>query len=626
MRQVLSGRGREWLIGLVGVVWLIAFYAWCHPYRGVRHDAVLYFGQAQLHLTPAWMSQDVFFQGGSQDRYSIFSRLFAPLLGAFGLGATEMGAMLVLHALFWLAACLLVREVPAPLRWGMVAVAMVMPHFYGALRVFSFTEPFLTARSLSEFICLLALVAMQRERFLWAGVALLLAAAAHPLVALPVWAICWFLMWERDRRWAWAGLAVVAAAVAGLFGVAPLAGLFKAYDPEWFSVVVSSNSFDLFKTWDTSDVAQGGFDLVVLGIASAIPGMPLRRLCRASLLTCAVLCVASAITVDWLHLILPTQLQLWRALWIAHLLALLVLLPCILSFWSRGSTGQLAAAMLPLAAVIVGAQAKTSFLFALASALVSLLALRGAHIKRGIAVFGIGSCILGAVLMGAIEALQWLMLVLQHVQTGLAFNRVASIPASISEFMLLVVWLAIMAPTRAWPRIALPISAAVGIFAIVTGASQWDQRDGWARRIEGGYASPHPFQADIPPSAQVFWPDELLATWAMLKRPSYESNAQASGALFVRAPIMEFMRRLNLVEPLYIQSRECIAIAQAGMANYGVDQCKYTEVVVKKVCRSKGAPDFIVLSNRVITEPKATWVYRDNEVVKDFYLYDCSRF
>ena len=100
----VTGDGRRnRLITLVAMVWLAAFYFLCRPYRGVRHDAEIYFGQAQLHLTPAWMSQDLFFLHGSQDRYSIFSNLFAPLLPVFGLAHAEIGTMLVLHLLFWVA-------------------------------------------------------------------------------------------------------------------------------------------------------------------------------------------------------------------------------------------------------------------------------------------------------------------------------------------------------------------------------------------------------------------------------------------------------------------------------------------------------------------------------------------
>jgi hypothetical protein len=56
-----------------------------HPYRGLFHDARLYAVQAVERAEPGSLAQDLYLQFGSQDRYSIFSLLMAPLIRVVGL-------------------------------------------------------------------------------------------------------------------------------------------------------------------------------------------------------------------------------------------------------------------------------------------------------------------------------------------------------------------------------------------------------------------------------------------------------------------------------------------------------------------------------------------------------------
>ena len=621
-----ENRKSHW-IALGGLVWVLALYFLCRPYRGVRHDAQIYFGQAQLHLTPEWMSHDLFFLFGSQDRYSVFSTLFAPLLGAFGLVQAEIGAMLALHVLFWVALWSLARRLPGQMRWAALAVVALMPHYYGGFMTFSFNEPFLTARSLAEPFCIFALVAFDRDRLGWTALCLLAALVSHPLLAIPVCALVWYLLCERDRRWLWASVVPLAAALAGWWGVAPLDGLFKRYDDTWYHHVYGSNGFDFLMQWDRSSWTLNLFDIAWLALISFDADMPLRRLYRGAAVVGLALLLLSGVLVDALHLVLPTQLQLWRSMWVVHLMALLSLYPGLLMLWRRGPVGHLAAAAIALATVIVNGQAGTSYAFAAAAILVAVFAMRRPVLDRRIVVGGIAVCILGAVVMGVIQALEFVLVMLQHVRTGMPADRLISIPAQIPQLMLAVAWLASIGAAASRRRWALPASVVAGLVVLGWSLVQWDQRDDWARYVESHYGAPNPFGVELPAKAIVYWPGEMLADWVLLQRPNYVSTANEAGAVFNRQATTELERRQSVVLPMTIQTEACVQLATEGHADYDPNECKYTDLAIRDVCRAPGAPDNVVLMNPLQAPAQAIWNFQPpGRRPAPFYLYDCHRF
>ena len=56
---------------------LVALWVLAHPYGGLRHDGLLYAGQAMAHLRPDVFGRDLFFAYGSQDDYTIFGQVYA---------------------------------------------------------------------------------------------------------------------------------------------------------------------------------------------------------------------------------------------------------------------------------------------------------------------------------------------------------------------------------------------------------------------------------------------------------------------------------------------------------------------------------------------------------------------
>jgi hypothetical protein len=99
-----STRGNSRARLLTGLLWTSVCALWicARPYRGVRQDAILYLAQTFDRLSPSIYGGDLFFRFGSQDRYSAFSVVMAPVVRLLGITAAEV-ALLCLAQLALLA-------------------------------------------------------------------------------------------------------------------------------------------------------------------------------------------------------------------------------------------------------------------------------------------------------------------------------------------------------------------------------------------------------------------------------------------------------------------------------------------------------------------------------------------
>ena len=611
----------------LAAAWIVALYFICNPYRGVRHDAVLYFGQMQLHLTPAWLQHDLFFLFGSQDKYSLFSAFFAPVLQALGLSSAEIAILLPLHALFLFATWRLTAGMPSTTRWCALGLAVVLPHFYSARHRFAYAEPFLTARSLAEPFAVLALAWLLRGRLALALAAAAFAAISHPLMALPAWLVGWRLLCAQDRRWNWAALLALPVAALAWLQVVPFDALAHRYDEEWFGIGRLANSFVFVTSWQVADWEQLAYDAGLLWLCARDTSLPLGRLARATLVVTAGCLVASIVGVDLLHNILLTQLQLWRATWIAHLVAMLSLGPLLVGLWTQGGKGRLAVFALLLGAITISSTLHTGWVAGLVAFGAVALAESRVVVSATVLRIGMAACIAAAVLISGMVAMSQHDQLAMGQDSGILIGRASAIPSTLSLLVLAVALLG------AWPlfrpgRIAAACSAVCVAVLLVTGISQWDQRNDWARYVEQNQGKPHPFQPLIPVGATVYWPDDLLATWALLGRSSFFDRSQMSGTLFNRETSTVGMARRDAIGPLVIQQRVCMSIVQSGVTTTTMADCKPTDIAVHDVCHlSKVHPDFIVLNSPIEAPPLANWHFQSSDASEpaDHFLYECSK-
>jgi hypothetical protein len=133
------------LLCAVALLWLAT-----RPYFGTVFDARFYMLEALNNLHPARFAQDLYVRFGSQGSFSIFTKLYRPLLLAFGVGTTGIvltvaGQLLWLLGLFRLARTL----VGGRTLWLSVAVVIGMLQIYAG--GFGYGEGYVTAAVRGSF-------------------------------------------------------------------------------------------------------------------------------------------------------------------------------------------------------------------------------------------------------------------------------------------------------------------------------------------------------------------------------------------------------------------------------------------------------------------------------------------
>jgi len=621
--QAAAGEVPAWAGILLAVaLWLIA-----RPYRGVRHDGILYLGQTLGRMMPDQIGRDLFLVYGSQDKYSLFSHLMAPLVRLLGVGPSQMTMLLASEVLFLAACWLLTRDLPERfLRWCAMLALAAVAHTYGGLGAFSFAEPFLTARVLAEPFALFALVLLMQGRLALALLSIVTAIAFHPLIALPALATGWLVLVLGDRRWLWALAALAAAVAAGVAGIAPFDGLLHGFDPQWRAAVDYANQNAFVSSGDSRDWASVAFDIGVLFLAlRALAGGPLARLIRAILGCTLIFTVLWGVGADLLHNVLLTQLQLWRALWLAHLFALLTLPMVLLHAWRDGPIGRWCAVALALAAVAVGANWNTGWLCVAWAAAAFLVEIRRVPLSPFIARLAVAVSCLAIVVVSAAVAYKTFDAVREHADR---FNGVgiAQVVMGLTACCALVGVVVLQGLRQGGVRRAVAAAATLGLLA--WGAASWDQRSDWQRYVENGFeVADAPFADRIPAGAVVYWDNSLLDAWMLAHRPNYFSPEQSSGLLFSRPTAIEYMRRREDFLPLGFEQEVCATIGSLMGGPSDRAACLPKPETLAALCRIPGGPDFLIFEARDAQGATATWTFRPRDPAqsRSFNLYDCAK-
>lgn len=609
---------------------LLAIAAWmllAHPYEGVRHDGTLYLGQALLNSRVPALAGDIFFVGGSQDRYSIYSDVMVPLYEQLGLLATHVGVLLASWGLMLGAVLVLLRRF-APdgslALWGTLAFAVMSP-IYGGTWVFGYAENFVTARSFAEPLLLWSLVALLNGHRRIAVALQVSAALFHPLMALPIIAISWCFLAETDRRWLWLLAVVPAMLLAALADIAPWDGLLKTYDPYWWALVETGNRQVLLANWSLDDKLSVVLDLsVLLAVSRLRPLDDATRLLYATVITTVAFIGLTALGTDGLHAVLLTQLQLWRAHWVAHLLAM-ALAPWLLAqLWQRGGLwpGSACALALALLNAHIGMNHGPAALGLWA--LASLAAWRVPSVSRHTLQLACGAILLLVLWLGADQmAGEWRQLAWQSPATLWSDGpfKLAAFPLVAAAGFGLLLWLAGGSRARAL--------AAVALSGLLLGAaaSHWDQRPDLARAIESSPRGSPPFAARIPADASVYWPDQLAAVWGLLERQSHFAGQQGAGVLFNRHTGLVFGPRKEQYRRIDEDRERCRSgalLTRDIAAKHACEMPKKDRLTT--LCSQPDAPDFLVLRDRVEAPPLATWqppTRRDPP--QTFALHACSQ-
>lgn len=603
--------------------WLI----YLRPYHGIRHDSILYLGQALL-LNEPQLAQDLFFAYGSQSQYTLFPELIARLLQIFR--PSELFRALTLCSLvaFTLASWALIKTLFAvPFRlWALLGV-LLLPMGYGPYGIFSYGEPFFTGRSLAEPLVLASIAAWFASRHVLASLCWIAALLLHPLQAMVVPALVFSALVWRDRRWCHLLWLVVPLAVAVVLDVAHLGRFALRMDPQWAEWVKEYTPQVFISSWDFRAWGYLLTDIFLGWLVVRHTTGKLRQLAISAIMATILGLLAALVLADGLRLALAAGAQLWRVQWLLHWLAM-ACVPWLLALqWRAPDTGKHTRWALLLCIVAMGTRVGGQAPSPLVALLLIPVYLQWPRLQALVST---------PRLLPAIHLFPWLLLLSATLKYAAGiwqtFKNVGYVyQAARPEFMLvsnpLVSGALLSVIVLFWLRVdrARILIMVFGMLALVYAGTVWDRRSQWTQYIESAEYSPNLFGVKLDDDAQVFWEDETLAPWIILRRPQYFGQEQTAGVVFNRKAAAELIDRNGLLGMINFQKQICKLMN--GFSSNG--ECTPDESLYAEICASANPPKYLVLTFKLRVAALGKWEIvggRKGDQNINYYLYACSDF
>lgn len=610
----------------------LALIVYIRPYTGIRHDATLYVAQALRLISPDVFNRDLFFIAGSQASFTLFPQLLALVLAKVEPGRAFMVLTFVSRLLFYAASAWCVHVVfPVRWRWPALLALIVMPTGYGAFSMFSYAEPFLTARPIAEALSLVALVALVRGQLGFAMVAFVFASALHPLQAIAAGLVAWCWLILGDRRWLWSLLLIVPLLVLAALKFGPFAGLLEVMDAEWRSRIDGVGDQVFLRAWTARDWCIVLTDVYLLSLVAKGSGYSsqLGRLSRAALLAVVLGLGLSFLLADVLRLILPIGLQLWRVLWLVHWLAAAAIPLLVWDQWQRRPRDWIAP-LLVIAIAVIGASVPRS---TLPWAVLGLIPLHivwprvAARVSTGIRRLLLAGLALAMIIAVCRYQLQiWTLYEMtgRNLEVVRQDVLVFAHPLVCGGLVALAVWIYSRSNQR-WRGLL----GALPVLGLLCALGTWDSRSPWTRVQEEAHGTAV-FSEIIPRDASVFWfatEASPRATWLVLRRANYYSPQQLSGQMFNRQTALLGQQLNAQVEPVTLQAEICEVMANVQV---NAEPCRVSELGLQHLCTRHGdlaPPDYFVLPFDQQKHVRSRWLVRHpktGKVISTEYLYKCS--
>jgi hypothetical protein len=544
---------RRAAVGATLVLLPVAMWCITHRYHGLVGDAELYAVQA-LSRTDAGLAHDVFLTDASQDRYTIFSPIYAFFIKRLGLQQAAISLLVLFKVGFYASAWIFSRKFfDARAALLTSALLIVVPIEYGGFHVFRVAEDMLTARSMAESLAMtgLCLHVYGREN---AGLALaVFALGIHALMALPI--VFLLLSLRMSCRASLLGaLAAIAAALcaASTAAMAPrwAPGFLRVMDPSWLDMVRERSLFVFPQLWRRADWESNArpFVSLALGIL-VIPDERLRRLCAAAMTVgaagLAIAFVAGAIG----PIAILLQGQAWRWTWVTGLAGALMLAPTVLIVWRCDRCGPLCAALL-LAGWLVAAVDGMYFI----SAALGLWYVRK-RIAAGMAPYlRAATAVIGLLILARIIGTGWAALSSPAIHAGTE-NRILSVAGALVEQNCVPIVLAFLLGSWALRSrsMAVPGFLALALAAVTAFAAPRALENPLAEGTSAQIEEFSDWRDAIPAGENVLIVPRYYTAgfaWFTLRRPSYLTVDQSSGVIFSSATAAEIRRRSDVLLPL----------------------------------------------------------------------------
>jgi hypothetical protein len=613
---------------LITATFLLTLWVVTHPYLGVIHDARLYLLQTLNALEPARWSDDLFFQYGSQDSFSLFSNGYKWLVAEMGIASANLLATLIGDGL-WLAGlsflvCTVLKD--SIERLAAIGGVIALSSEYGGLGIFHYAEPFVTPRLFAEAAVMVSLAMAARRQYAWMAILTLLAFAIHPLITLPGIGIIALETLRRDRRaWIIVGVVLLSCIVGAELGVDPFSRATQFYTADWFRVINARNKVTLIGAWSFIDQARLAVVFIILGTFLAVASDRERRFTIMILIATFLSCTASFLGADVARNVLITNLQLWRVLWIAHLCANAALLLLLLR------TSRTERIPIAIAATFSFLPHFMSALSTMEPFIVTLCLTWFLHKKLQHDRMRLLVAVTILILMALATVLAVYSLYLQITLDRYLGRHL---------LILTLATVAVIGITRCIRHApeTLMIATAVGV---LTGSLLMaNQQTEWHRYVYGS-GPDGGLKQFLANSGNTYWEGfngtEVL--WFRARKPSYFSCVQGTESMFFQSVAMDWSRRKAGLQPLGTQDfSETLCRSETGIRASGTA----SPAQITAACQSLPDLDTIILNHPVPELPNRTWTApayqeiteydRRNNVslhaktvkISTFYRYDCA--
>ena len=298
-----------------------------HGYHPYSQDGAIYIAGLERTINPSLFQTDAIFVDG-HNKLSLFSHLLAWVSVHAHLPFNIL--LLVLYCLsifaFLFASHLLAMRLfrSEYARWSgtlLAAVCLTMPAAATSLLV---ADPYLTARSLSTPLTLLAVVACLDRSWTRMALFTLLACALHPLMGIYlVGFLCTLMLLNQRRPLAATALCGVAFLLCGLIAFVTWHTPVSPYYRE----AALSRSYYFLSQWQGEEILGLIAPLLLMAVAAFKSGLRsnIGKLCAASVFIGATSCLASLCFVHPGHPGLLMRLQVLRSFHIIYVLGLVLL-------------------------------------------------------------------------------------------------------------------------------------------------------------------------------------------------------------------------------------------------------------------------------------------------------------
>jgi hypothetical protein len=606
-------------VGAFGRLMLLAaLWLAMRGYQGLTGDAQIYAFQALSRLRP-YLAHDLYLVHTSQDQFTIFSPFYAFFIGWMGLESAARLLTLVFTAWLLGSAWRLARQLSnAEYAWLAVGSLLIFPLDYGASGVFSFSQPFLTARLPAEALVATALACQVGGRALLAYALAAAALVVHPLIAFPACLILMGLALPPRIAACVAACGVVATAAFAVVVaiVHPGARLFALMDAPWLNVVRERSQFLFLDLWTLRDWDLNARPLCSLAFTWLVVGDGrVRKLCAVTALVAAAGFAVALVGGSVGPVAILLQGQAWRWIWIAVFLSVLLLPITASAAWRDQPCGPFCVLLVLAGWIIFDDSA------CVAAGLV-VWTMRSRLGPRAAAFFRFAAPLLG------VGAAVWLLVktrgILEQVsgRPSTASTIVRSIFAlKMPAFLLGLLCFKALRSARWVPPVVCAALIAFSFLVLPGAFKQWrpldspaeiEQYSGWINAI------PPSSTVLIAPAVDV---DQFV--WFTLGRLNYLSVDQSAGVVFARETALEVERRSRILLPVMNQNWKLRTALQASASGERKAQAgrPLTAASLAQVC---GDPKlgFVIAPQEVGFEPIP---HTGPGSFKGWNLYDCDK-